>query len=81
MILIADIGSNLINTTVQKITYWVHLATITMVQCDLVIITAMRNRVNHYFGLTRLNNLVMPILLSMLILLLTGENILNTYHL
>jgi len=71
---ILEIGSNIINTTIRKITNWVHLATITMVHYDLIIITTIRKIIDHYFGHTRINNLMMSILISALIIFLTGIN-------
>jgi len=68
----AEIGSNIMNTTIRKITNWVHLASNTMVYCDLIFITTLRKILNHYFGQTRLNNLAIHILLSALILFLIG---------
>lgn len=78
--LIPEIGSNVINTTIRKITNWVHLVTITMVHYDLIFITTIRKIINHYFGQTRLNNLVIPIFFLALILFLTGKNTLNIYY-
>ncbi|XP_025419059.1 uncharacterized protein LOC112689519 isoform X2 [Sipha flava] len=68
---IMEIGSNIINTSIRKITNWIHLATITMVHYDLIFITTIRKIFDHYFGNTRLNSLVIPILFSALILFLT----------
>lgn len=59
-----------------------HLATITMVHYDLVIITTIRKIIYNYFGPTRINNLVIPILFSTLLLFLTGtlyKYIINVY--
>jgi len=70
--LIVEFGSNIVNTTFRKITNFVHLTTITMVHYDLIIITAIRKIINHYFGNTRMKNIVMFILFSILILFLTG---------
>jgi hypothetical protein len=74
---ILEIGSNIINTSIRKITNWIHLATITMVHYDLIFITTIRKIFDHYFGNTRLNSLVIPILFSALILFLTGITLLH----
>lgn len=68
-------GSNIVNTAVQKITNCVHLATITMIHYDLIIITSIRKIVDNYFGHIKMKNLLMSILISSLILFLTGKNI------
>lgn len=70
---ISEIGSNIINTTIQKITNWVQLATITLVHYELVIITTIKKIINHHFGNTRINNLPFILILA-LILFLTGTN-------
>lgn len=70
---ISEIGSNIINTTIRKITNWVHLASITLVHYELVIITTMQKIIYHYFGHTRKNNLIF-ILISALIIFLAGTN-------
>lgn len=58
-----------------KITNWAHLFSINTVYLDLIITTAMRKVVDQYFGYTKLKNLLLPILLSVLILFLTGKNV------
>lgn len=68
---VMEIGSNIINTTIRKLTNWVHLATISMVHYDLIIITTIRKIIYHYFGHTRINNLMISILISTLIIFLT----------
>ncbi|XP_026818378.1 uncharacterized protein LOC113557198 isoform X1 [Rhopalosiphum maidis] len=68
---VMEIGSNIINTTIRKLTNWVHLATITMVHYDLIIITTIRKIIEHYFGHTRINQLMISILISALIIFLT----------
>lgn len=52
-----------------------HLATITMVHYDLIIIMSIRKIIDNYFGHIKMKNLVMSILISSLILFLTGINI------
>lgn len=75
--LILEIGSNIINTSIRKITNWVHVATITMVHYDLIMITTIRKIFDHYFGNTRINSLLIPILFTALILFLTGITLLH----
>lgn len=72
LIFITEFGSNIINTTFRKITNWIHLATITMVHYDLVIITTMRKIIQNYLTATIVNKQVMPILFSALLLFLIG---------
>ncbi|XP_022183538.1 uncharacterized protein LOC111043061 [Myzus persicae] len=69
---VMEIGSNIINTTIRKITNWVHLASITLVHYELVIITTMQKIIYHYFGHTRKNNLIFILISALIIFLAVG---------
>ncbi|VVC37837.1 SUN domain,Galactose-binding domain-like [Cinara cedri] len=70
---IMEIGLNIINTTIQKITDLVHLASISMVHYDLIIMTTIRNIIDRLFGHIRVKYLLMSLLFVSLILFLIYE--------
>ncbi|XP_050539558.1 uncharacterized protein LOC126904516 [Daktulosphaira vitifoliae] len=61
-------SSNLTLMSIRKVTNWVHLATISMVHYDLIIITNLRKLFGHCFEINKPNNFLKPIILSSLIL-------------